>query len=94
MVGTVDKIEYFKDHKAHIVDYKTGSHTGSKLAKPTKQNPHGGHYWRQLVFYKLLIESQQLEQTIVKSGEIFYMDPDPNGQLGSKKISILSLIHI
>ncbi len=90
VVGTVDKIEYFKNHKAHIVDYKTGSHTGSKLSKPTKQNPHGGHYWRQLVFYKLLVESQQLEQTIVQSGEIFYMDPGPNGKLASKKINITS----
>ena len=86
--GTIDKIEYLKDKKAHIVDYKTGSHTPAKLAKPSTKNPQGGSYWRQLVFYKILLESYQSGELVVPSGEIFYVDPAPNGQLESKRITI------
>ena len=90
MTGTIDKIEYLKNKKAHIVDYKTGSHNSSKLTKPTKQNPHGGSYWRQLIFYKILLESYQSGELVVPSGEIFYVDPAPNGKLESKHVSISS----
>ena len=90
LTGTIDKIEYLKNKKAHIVDYKTGSHNSSKLTKPTKQNPHGGSYWRQLIFYKILLESYQSGELVVPSGEIFYVDPAPNGKLESKHVSISS----
>lgn len=48
--GILDKIEYDKDF-VRIVDYKTGS---AKHAKEALQR--GGHYWRQAVFYNILLE--------------------------------------
>lgn len=87
LTGTIDKVELLKEY-AHVVDYKTGSHNPSKLAKPSKSKPYGGSYWRQLVFYKILYEAQGGNKLKVNSGEIFYVDPDPSGQLASKTISI------
>ena len=49
LTGVIDKLEVHKEH-AHVVDYKTGSHNTTKLAKPSKSKPYGGSYWRQLVF--------------------------------------------
>jgi len=88
LVGTIDKVEFTKNTKAHIVDYKTGSHNSSKLSKPSKNNPHGGSYWRQLVFYKLLFENFPGSDASVTTGEIFYVDPDPTGVLATKQIKI------
>ena len=87
LTGVIDKIELTKE-MAHIVDYKTGSHNPAKLAQPSNAKPYGGNYWRQLVFYKLLFEANRPNTQKVTSGEIFYVDPDPSGQLASKKIII------
>lgn len=87
LTGVIDKVELSKE-EAMVVDYKTGSHNPAKLARPSKSKPYGGSYWRQLVFYKILFESQKQYGQKVTSGEIFYIDPDPAGQLASKKIKI------
>jgi len=87
LTGVIDKIELTKE-EAHVVDYKTGSHNPTKLARPSNAKPYGGTYWRQLVFYKLLYEANRPTAQKVNSGEIFYVDPDPSGQLASKKITI------
>ena len=87
LTGVIDKIELTKE-EAHVVDYKTGSHNPAKLARPSNAKPYGGTYWRQLVFYKLLYEANRPTAQKVISGEIFYVDPDPSGQLASKKLTI------
>ena len=86
LTGTIDKIEFYKDH-AHIVDYKTGSQNPVKISSPGPTRPYGGIYWRQLVFYKILFESYRSEPK-VKSGEIFFIDPDTSGKMNSNKINI------
>jgi DNA helicase-2/ATP-dependent DNA helicase PcrA len=56
--GKLDKIE-FRGKEATIVDYKTGDPEKSKekFARPNPRIPNGGDYWRQAVFYKLMIEA-------------------------------------
>jgi DNA helicase-2/ATP-dependent DNA helicase PcrA len=57
--GKLDKIE-FNGKECIIVDYKTGSpeySTKKELLGPTDDKPKGGNYWRQMVFYKLLLEN-------------------------------------
>jgi DNA helicase-2/ATP-dependent DNA helicase PcrA len=68
------------------VDYKTGSHKPAKLAKPTEKNPHGGSYWRQLVFYKILFENWRNNPRRVQSAEISYLEPDVRGRFVRKEI--------
>ena len=86
MTGTIDKLEFGKQQKVHIVDYKTGSHRAEKLRRPTERKPLGGIYWRQLVFYKLLYENFDQTGRIAKSAEIAYLDPDKNGTFITKSI--------
>lgn len=86
LTGTIDRLEFHKNNKAYIVDYKTGSLSQSKISRPTKANPHGGNYWRQLVFYKILYENHRNTPYQVISGEISYLEPDSRGDFIGRKI--------
>lgn len=52
--GIMDKIEVYHDH-VEVTDYKTGRYDSKKLSPP-KDDDHGGDYWRQVVFYKILLD--------------------------------------
>lgn len=87
ITGTIDKLEFHKQQRAHLVDYKTGSHREGKINRPTKSNPLGGSYWRQLVFYKILFESHPATTHTVKSGEIAYLEPNTRNEWVSRKVN-------
>lgn len=87
LTGTLDKIEYYDQLRVGIIDYKTGSHDGSKLRRPNEANPYGGSYWRQLLFYKLLFEHFDRSSRRVTFGEIAYLDPTPDGQFPEVQVS-------
>lgn len=57
--GDIDKIE-FNGETAGIVDYKTGNVKYAKKAMkpPSDSNPLGGNYWRQGVFYEMMLSEQ------------------------------------
>jgi len=63
--GVIDRLNFIDTERATITDYKTGSQTSRKLQKPTLKEPHGGIYWRQLIFYKILYENYK--NTVQKS---------------------------
>jgi DNA helicase II / ATP-dependent DNA helicase PcrA len=88
LTGTIDKLELLDSAKARIVDYKTGSQTASKLSRPTPKNPHGGNYWRQLVFYKIIAEEFENHIYEVNSGTISYLETDANGSFSEKSIQL------
>ncbi|MCB0638551.1 MAG: PD-(D/E)XK nuclease family protein, partial [Lewinella sp.] len=79
--GIIDRVDFGAEQTVHIVDYKTGSHRQDKVQRPTDTRPHGGHYWRQLVFYKLLFEHRPGASQPVGTGTISYLDVDTSGQL-------------
>lgn len=57
--GKLDKIE-FVGHDCIVTDYKTGDPdkaSRKELLGPTDANSLGGDYWRQMVFYKLLLDN-------------------------------------
>ncbi len=57
--GKLDKIE-FTGADCTVVDYKTGNPEYSaryQLYGPVPAHPDGGDYWRQMVFYKILLEN-------------------------------------
>jgi DNA helicase-2/ATP-dependent DNA helicase PcrA len=74
--GVIDKVEVYKDH-ANVVDYKTGSHKREKL-KDNNSDAEGigGDYWRQLVFYKILLSSDNKYNINMVEGRIDYIEPD------------------
>lgn len=62
--GKLDKLE-FDGTQVNVVDYKTGNYDKAKKEKrsfesPNEKNPLGGDYWRQGVFYKILLDNNPL----------------------------------
>ena len=75
VTGKIDKIEMDADAST-IVDYKTGDPDKSLTAltaAPNEKDPLGGDYWRQMVFYKLLLENVEDRRWIVKMGMFDYI---------------------
>lgn len=89
ITGSIDRLILDGLAEARVVDYKTGSQSDDKLKRPTAANPHGGSYWRQLVFYKILYESQPGNSRIVKSGKISYLEPDTRGEFQEKELTYI-----
>lgn len=97
--GQLDKI-VVTENVAHVVDYKTGQYKyGKKKVNPPVQledNPdeqsfekrYGGDYWRQILFYKALIESDVSQNMTVLSGEIDFIEPDEMDKQHKIKIMI------
>jgi len=69
--GKLDKLEFDK-FDVNVVDYKTGSVKNglAKLKGPDEKNPLGGEYWRQLYFYKILMDEIRPKKYSMVSGEI------------------------
>lgn len=87
LTGTIDRLDLLDGQKARIVDYKTGNQSKSKVRRPTDALPHGGSYWRQLIFYKLLLEAHNKGSITVQSGTISYLEPDHHGQFNKKTLT-------
>lgn len=75
--GKLDKLE-FDGKSVTIVDYKTGDpqKAKDKLKPPTASEPLGGVYWRQGVFYKLLLDHQKTNDYKVLKTSFQFLEPD------------------
>jgi DNA helicase II / ATP-dependent DNA helicase PcrA len=89
ITGALDKIE-MEGNKVNVVDYKTGSpDTGKKkLNPPDEKDPLGGDYWRQIVFYKILLDSDRTKNYEMVSGEIDFLQKDGKKQFSKVKIYV------
>ncbi|MDB5226962.1 MAG: ATP-dependent helicase, partial [Bacteroidota bacterium] len=89
--GKIDKLE-FTGKEVNVVDYKTGDATGKwtkeKLWRPNDKQPNGGDYWRQAVFYKILVDNYENKQWKVVSTTFDFIEPDKNKQYYTEKIII------
>lgn len=101
--GLVDKLELF-GNKVNLVDYKTGKFSKSKFQvpdpvkvhralsenrEPKHEDLHGGDYWRQAVFYKLLVEHNPTNSYQVESTTFCHVEPDEkNGEYINQKVEI------
>jgi len=87
--GKLDKLE-FDGKSVNIVDYKTGDPEKSKdrLQSPNDKNSLGGDYWRQAVFYKILIDNYEQKGWKVVSTEFDFIEPDKKKNYQKKKIII------
>jgi len=74
--GTIDKIE-FNGKQVVVVDYKTGNieNAREKLKGPNEKNPLGGDYWRQAVFYKILLNHHP-KNWEVTTAEFDFIEPN------------------
>ena len=102
ITGKIDKVE-FSGRQVNIVDYKTGSHDkskkksnfnrpGEKVYAGAKKHiaEYGGDYWRQAVFYKILVDADPNNSWDVVSTEFDFVEPDKkrNNELFKEKIVI------
>jgi len=74
--GAIDKIE-FNGKQVVVVDYKTGNidNAREKLKGPHDKNPIGGDYWRQAVFYKILLKHHP-KNWDVTTAEFDFVEPN------------------
>jgi ATP-dependent DNA helicase UvrD/PcrA len=75
--GKLDKLE-FDGKLVTVVDYKTGDPDNAKpkLKGPNDKEPNGGDYWRQAVFYKILVDNYDRKEWKVTSTEFDFIEPD------------------
>lgn len=79
--GKLDKLE-FDGNNINVVDYKTGNYEKAKKEKrvfdaPNEENENGGDYWRQAVFYKILLDNNaQNPNWNAVSAEFDFVEPN------------------
>lgn len=74
--GKLDKLE-FDGKRVNVVDYKTGKYENAKkkLKRPSESEPLGGDYWRQAVFYKILLDNLKTHDWQALSSEFDFIEP-------------------
>ena len=87
--GKIDKIE-FNGNTCNVVDYKTGkvNYAKTKMSPPTDTNPLGGDYWRQAVFYKLLVDNYKIKDWTVDKLTFQFIEPDEKGKYVNHEIMV------
>lgn len=91
ITGIIDKVIVYSENghkRIQVVDYKTGKLKKERLKPASPQNPLGGNYWRQLVFYKILLETANFSNYKVRSAAIDYITPDNDGEFPLKSIDL------
>jgi DNA helicase-2/ATP-dependent DNA helicase PcrA len=78
------------DQNLVVIDYKSGNPDSitKKLKAPANDDEIGGHYWRQMVFYDLLLEVDPKIKRGMTSGYILALEPKKDGSLVQKNIHI------
>lgn len=86
--GALDKIEYVGEGtEARVVDYKTSKpKTRNDILGATKTST--GDYFRQLVFYKLLLDRYAPERFRMTIGQIDFVEPDDKGRYRQEAFDI------
>jgi len=87
--GKLDKLE-FDGKSVNVVDYKTGDPDKAKerLKGPSDKDPNGGDYWRQAVFYKLLVDNYEQKGWKAISTEFDFIEPDKKKNYRREKVVI------
>jgi len=90
ITGKIDKIEILPtttDGKKNIIvtDFKTGKFNYTKIA--TKFDHTGGDYFRQILFYKLLLDLSPKLNYHFLQGQIEFVEPDPKNDKFTRVIN-------
>jgi len=91
ITGKLDKVEKFPDG-VRVVDYKTGSFDNArKKLVPAGENwpeAPGGDYWRQIVFYDLLLRADRSRSWSMRSAAMEFVDPDSKDRYQVAEIEV------
>jgi DNA helicase-2/ATP-dependent DNA helicase PcrA len=87
--GKLDKLE-FDGKSVNVVDYKSGDPDKAfpKIKGPSDKEPNGGDYWRQAVFYKILVDNYRAKDWKAVSTEFDFIEPDKKKNYRKEKLVI------
>lgn len=85
--GVLDKVEKNEDGTVTVIDYKTAKPESRNEILGATKNSNGDKY-RQLVFYKLLLDKQEAPKLNMKSGVIDFVEPDQKGHYHREEFQI------
>lgn len=79
--GVLDKLEFVdgSDRHVRVVDYKTGKPKSEKVVRGETKDSNG-EYYRQIVFYKLLLSLYNDGKYIMDEGVLEFVEPDEKGK--------------
>lgn len=86
--GMIDRIMVYNDG-VMVYDYKTGNvqKGRKKLKPPLGEEDHGGDYWRQIIFYSLLIKEYPLKDWKFLKGVMPFLEAN-NGDFYQAEIAV------
>lgn len=87
LTGAIDKIEILENKSVVVVDYKTGA-PKSRNEILGKTKAANGNYYRQLVFYRLLLSLYRDGLYRMAFGEIDFIQPDTRGTFHKERFEI------
>jgi len=87
--GFIDRIDRV-DQSLLVYDYKSGNpdSISKKLKSPAKEDLIGGHYWRQMVFYDLLLMADPKIKRGMSAGYILALEPRKDGSLLERNVHV------
>lgn len=85
--GKLDQIGVYDDH-LEVIDYKTGKYVAAKLKGPVGEEDPGGDYWRQIVFYKLLLLGDDRLKQPMRSGIMDFVERTKEGKFYRRKFEV------
>lgn len=94
LTGKFDKLECLDDtcYEVRVIDYKTGKPKSRNeiegKTKSAQKMPGTGGYKRQLVFYKLLLQSYENGKYTMKEGVIDFIEPTTSGKYKQEAFDI------
>jgi DNA helicase-2/ATP-dependent DNA helicase PcrA len=92
VTGKIDKIE-LNGTTCTVTDYKTGDPdkaATAMTAPPNDKEPLGGDYWRQMVFYKLLLENYEDRNWKVTMGVFDFVQKSKDGSYKPKTVPVFA----
>jgi len=85
--GKLDRLDRLADGTVTVIDYKTGKARSENDIKGLTKSSDGGYY-RQLVFYKLLLDKDG--RYAMSEAALHFVEPDEKGKCVIRKFAITS----
>ncbi len=88
VTGFIDRVDK-KDHSIVVYDYKSGKTDKfrEKLKAPDEKS-NGGDYWRQMVFYDLMLSQDPKYHTHMDHGWLQALEPEKDGTFKQHKVVV------
>lgn len=87
LTGKLDAIEYIDENVVRVVDYKTGKPKSRNDIMGNTKNSDGAYY-RQLTFYKILIDEEFGGRVHMQSAMLDFLEPNDSGKYYCEEFEI------